>query len=697
MPAGGHRLAAAGLGLLFLAAGTARAELPRHEAITRAALPSWIAGVEYPLEAGGEDAGHEVSYLLVDRQVRIPAAGEPETFAQFVYRIESRSALENRSSWQIDFDPSFQRVTFHDLQVYRDGVWRDRLQPSRASLLHREEDLNRQIFDQRLSLLIVLDDVRVGDTLSIAYTVTGANPVFGNRFIGRFALGWSDPVARAHLRILAATGRRLHFKLHGPSTAEPETRPAAAWTETVWSAADVETIEREADTPEGWVQFPFVQVSEFETWRDVVDWALPFYRTGDFYRTDDAGAPELAEIAARLDRGTPAEKLVAARDWVQENVRYFAVLLGEHSHRPHRPAEVLRWRYGDCKDKSLLLVDLLGSLGIDAHPVLVSSTQRGRVRDWWPSPAAFDHLIVVAEIDGEEVWIDPTESLQGGHAGDLFVPDYRQGLVVRSGRGELSTLPAAQSHPGTSIASYGYTIPAEGSPSEVTIVTRYERRLAEDMRHTLAGTPADEMLDNYVSFYGTDEISLEPLADLEISDDRQLNQMSVTERYRQTYEPAGDEDTVLFSILPLLMEADLPAPEPDRRQPLALPHPLHRRETVRLRAEDPSWEFEPIEESEKHPWFELTGTSEKLEQGLEITYELETLVEVVPPGELEAYDEARQRAASVFGYEVRSEPGLEPVELRRLVIASLGGAALAVVLIYGGFFLALRRLGMIGS
>ncbi|GAB4122006.1 MAG: hypothetical protein Fur0014_21510 [Rubrivivax sp.] len=52
---------------------------------------------------------------------------------------------------------------------------------------------------------------------------------------------------------------------------------------------------------------------------------------------------------------TPEARASPALQWVQGEIRYWSVALGEGSHRPALPAEVVQHRWGDCKDKTLPL------------------------------------------------------------------------------------------------------------------------------------------------------------------------------------------------------------------------------------------------------------------------------------------------------------------------------------------------------
>ena len=99
-------------------------------------------------------------------------------------------------------------------------------------------------------------------------------------------------------------------------------------------------------------------------------------------------------------RQTNRQKADALLEYVQKEIRYTGLEIGLHSHAPNPPKVVLDRHFGDCKDKSLLLISVLGAVGIDAYPALVSSSLRVHVGEILPSPLAFDHVVVFAVIDG---------------------------------------------------------------------------------------------------------------------------------------------------------------------------------------------------------------------------------------------------------------------------------------------------------
>ncbi|WP_205169991.1 DUF3857 and transglutaminase domain-containing protein, partial [Burkholderia sp. LMG 13014] len=87
--------------------------------------------------------------------------------------------------------------------------------------------------------------------------------------------------------------------------------------------------------------------------------------------TDD---PAVAQLARTLTAGAAGsrDKARILYDWVQANIRYVGLFLGETAAAPHRVTDILRNRYGDCKDHVALFGALLAAVGIRSEPVLLN-------------------------------------------------------------------------------------------------------------------------------------------------------------------------------------------------------------------------------------------------------------------------------------------------------------------------------------
>lgn len=134
--------------------------------------------------------------------------------------------------------------------------------------------------------------------------------------------------------------------------------------------------------------------------------------------------PYLPKLGRKLDR---EEKIRAILGKVNAEIRYTGVEFGEASIVPRSPAEVLERKYGDCKDKSVLVAALLRAAGIDAQVALLRSSAGSDIEPDMPGLNVFNHAIVyVPGTPG--LWLDPTD------------PDLRLGVMAPANQGRLALI-----------------------------------------------------------------------------------------------------------------------------------------------------------------------------------------------------------------------------------------------------------------
>jgi hypothetical protein len=105
--------------------------------------------------------------------------------------------------------------------------------------------------------------------------------------------------------------------------------------------------------------------------------------------------PDVAALATRLTAGaaTEEEKLGRIARFLQGDVRYVAIELGIGGYQPHAADEVLKNRYGDCKDKVCLLLSLLNAAGIPGEPALVRTSNDRFLDTALVDLGQFNHMI----------------------------------------------------------------------------------------------------------------------------------------------------------------------------------------------------------------------------------------------------------------------------------------------------------------
>jgi transglutaminase-like putative cysteine protease len=81
--------------------------------------------------------------------------------------------------------------------------------------------------------------------------------------------------------------------------------------------------------------------------------------------------PGIVALANEITKGIAGKKAqaIAIDAWMKKNIRYVAVYL---SIIPNDAATVLKNKFGDCKDKTTLMLALLAATGIAAEPALIN-------------------------------------------------------------------------------------------------------------------------------------------------------------------------------------------------------------------------------------------------------------------------------------------------------------------------------------
>ncbi len=129
-----------------------------------------------------------------------------------------------------------------------------------------------------------------------------------------------------------------------------------------------------------------------------------------------SGAEQLGEAAKRSltellsGKGRGLTLIRTARDWLEDNVRTVRVdpLLQSAQVRP--ASRVFETRYGTPLEKAVLLATALRAFEVPAWVALSGPSEL--VSRQAACPAALTHVWVTAQVDGREVWLDPTRPVR---------------------------------------------------------------------------------------------------------------------------------------------------------------------------------------------------------------------------------------------------------------------------------------------
>jgi hypothetical protein len=600
-------------------------------------VPDWVDVLTVPADAQvpTQDVSWGTHFLLADQQIRV-GDGPTARYQHSAWKVLSSAGLEEGSSVRISFDPSYQKLALHHVRLLRDGQSVGTFTPEDVKILHNEDELDHRIYNGTLTALVFLKDVRPGDVVDYAYTVSGDNPIFAGHFADDLTFGYSVPVSRIRHRLLWPRPRTLHYKAHG-TVAAPRTQERGDTVVYEWEQSNVPPVLSEGDTPDWYTAGPWVQLTDYGTWNDVARWAAALYV---------APSPLPAELRRLAERWrSEADEEARARAavrMVQDEVRYLGIEIGPNSHQPHPPQQVLAQRFGDCKDKAFLLSVLLGEMGIEAHPALVDSRHGHVLDEWLPSPYAFDHVIVQARVGGKPVWIDATQSRQGGAVTSFPPPPFERALPVRADADRLVPIPLPAAEEPTTVIEETYRPPQAGHGAQLEVRTTYRAGDADDIRAELDSQSAAERARKYLNFYAQQSPNVRTLHPPAVSDSRDTNVVVVSEAYE--LPEFWDDGTHDFQAWPVAQELHAPATLL-RTAPLEVRYPVHLR--YQLRIESPRLPaFLPPSAEVRDGAFRFAVHSERTAGAALVTYDYRTLADSVAAPEvrkhLDKIDEVRR-------------------------------------------------------
>lgn len=607
-----------------------------------APAPAWVEARE-PDWSFAPAGDAPVAFLLLDEQHQVAT----QALAQrTVRRVLTLSAVQSLGQVEIEFDPAAHRLIVHELAVCRidaEGRWQRRPVTERGAFLlrQREQQLEQQMLNGRVSLVALLEDLRIGDAIDLAWTLEPVEQLPGMRFTTFYAFVWTVPVARAFLTLHLTAEVPLRWRMHVPAGVTPPHEQVTP-TRAEFSIDRPAKFQPEPNVPVGSWPFAVFEATAWSSWTEVAAFCSGLCA--------DALAEDGELVAAEAERLKGGDDLsVAIRraiQFVQEEVRYLAVDFGHGGgFLPNGAGTVLRRRFGDCKDKSVLLAALLRALGVEAWPMLVGSNLRDAVRRLMPSHAIFNHAIVSFVAVGAQRFVDPTLVGQGGDLARLSVPPYGCGLELRPGTCELTTLPEPVLAELTLSETFDLDRRQRGGRVDQSL--RASAWLADDVRASLVRqgelaffkARADGLQQHFPALVTPPERCVS-------SDDRAANIIDCSSHYLlPTWGQPGQKPPALFAYgahgLFLAVER-LNNREP-RRQPFALRHPMKVRHRVVVRGK-PVRKAKPERHEFAGPGFRYSCVVTSRRREVTFDYCWESAAREVPPERWQEYCDERTRA-----------------------------------------------------
>jgi transglutaminase-like putative cysteine protease len=626
------------LSLVLAATSTTAAHGEAPHALVRGPLPVWFDPVPVDMAARSTTLTGDLDVLMHDRQVYLgPGRGEAVEVQRWVERAQTVDGVARLAQLEITFDPEYERVVLHRLDVIRDGVRSSRLDSTPPRWVQRESDLSRRIYDGQLSLLLVLSDIRVGDVVESAWSTTGQNPALGGLAGFVHYIGYGSPNRPTSFRLLASPERALRVELtHADAIRHSDALTPHGRARRWWGPA--RAVVESPGEPVWYRPWPSVEVADAVTWDEVRARV-----SRHFEPAMQAQSPELAALAATFTASTTEGRLLQAVRFVQHDVRYFGFELGTRALIPHPAPAVLAQRFGDCKDKAVLLTSLLRRLGVEAAPALVHTQRRRTLDDRVPHPGAFDHAIVWTRVGGVERWFDATDDSERGDLRHHDTPPFERALVLDGRQGALTPIPAS-STPSVLTVEERFTLGT--TPQRLLVRTHATGAHAARLRRELGRGSHAQTERAYLEYYAKRYPSVRLESPLSVGDRPQDDALELVESYTLTdFWDAGRHDVDPYTVAPALTAVRGLAGS----SPLALDHPERRSHTTVVLGDTP-WAVDDVRRRVDAPGFTWQRDVDREGEALVVRHTYASKTDTIRAADVAEHLRMLARARDQSGY-----------------------------------------------
>lgn len=640
---------------------------------------AWV-DTRSPEQGGAEpsqDASGGTAFLLLDRQINITDNGN-DLFVHRIRKALNTSGVSELSQFNLWVDPGYQTLDLHWMRVIRNGKALDLSRTARITASPDETESWRQIYDGRYKIDVLLADVRVGDIVDVAFSVHSRDKIFLGHYSTAFTISGDSPRILERIRLRYPASRPIRLRLSDGSIPPPPV-PESGTQVVTFQWRDRAGIVLDEDTPAWHDALPYLDIS------DIDDWAGVARRVAPLFDLPGTAGPLVRDLAAQIrGGGGPAQsQALRALQYVQAEIRYASISIGPSSYQPAQPDTVLNRRFGDCKDKSLLLVAVLRELGIQADVALVNSARRRGLDNDLPTPYSFNHAIVRARIGGVVYWVDTTGPRQRDPLSTTAPADFERALIADRNASALETIPRPAPESRREDLESTFDLRKGLQEAAVLKIRRsYFGSLADEKRSAFSQRTQDQLQAGRINYLARYYPDLEATGPVGTSDDPATNAFVVTEEYRiPKLFRKDDAQKLKASFHPDRLYEFTRNPEWSvRSAPLELEFPMQIRQSIIVHLPD-DWEIKPETVAIDDPAFRYRSVVGYSDRVLRLTYDYETLRDAIEPGALAQYLTDRRRVFDDLGITLTRNP--DAPAAKRFAIAPVPFLIIVVALALG--------------
>jgi transglutaminase-like putative cysteine protease len=576
--------------------------VPKYVSVNKA--PAWVEVQSFSFEEFADANTDNKIYRLVDRQQRI----EKKTkifYSRLATTLLSADAVENNSSIEITFDPEYQTVVVHRVNLIRDGKIIDKLDLKSFNLFRAETDTDKLIYNGTMNASYIVPGVRVGDTLDYAYSVKGRNPALGTHYVTHPQLRYGVPIQKLFRHIQIENSIPQYTRSY-VTPIPPKITEFDGFTHYEWSFENLVKKDVDDDRPTWHFSHPAYGISSYASWAEVGEYFAKYYEPS----TKIPAELEALTDTIKSEHVDKKKQIRAVLDLVQREVRYLGIELGSGGYIPRDPELVWQRRFGDCKDMTLLLLTLLKELDVEAVPILVNLDEKGGVDKTIQSHGQFDHVLVQVNFDGTLYYLDATRGEQLGDLDHMAQGWYGKGVIVSHDSPGLVDIDVEGKTWWREFYDH-FDLVSDLETVSLKSVGIYHGAKADSMRSWYKREGHEAAEKAFLEYYQANHTTIKQVKPLVVETFPDMSKITFTGYYEipDAWIDDAENSIKTFSAYPSELTSEFPKfTGGERKSPFAFAHPIRTKHIISFTVND-TWAFDDEEFERDNEAFKFAKTS----------------------------------------------------------------------------------------
>ena len=318
----------------------------------------------------------------------------------------SKEALSFSSFFEID---NIEASSFN----YENGKYKE----SKVQTFKEKDELGQFFYDDTKSINFIYANLSNGSKTKLKYTQKVKNP----RFLSSFYFGDFFPIANNKVTIIADKEIHLEFKEFNLQDLNIEFNKTEKRGKIIysWKSKNIDEYEFEDNVPTYTKILPHIVpiIKSYTTssgislnlLNDVSDLYGWYYSLVENVNQENSDK-KLVELVDKLtaNKNSDLEKVKAIYYWTQQNIKYIAFEYALGGFIPREANDIFQKKYGDCKDNSSILHEMLKIAGLNGNLTWIGTRKIPYKYTEVPTPIVDNHMILTYSDEENTYFLDAT-------------------------------------------------------------------------------------------------------------------------------------------------------------------------------------------------------------------------------------------------------------------------------------------------